>query len=146
MGPGEYTFENAAGAVGTMSIPGAPDPEIEKLRVFVDGAPVTYLMVKVDNSKGTAAVNMDGVSIITPGGQELKYVSAASYLDELRPVGAEAELYNTFIKLANRLKAEAKPLMVKDFVLIGPAVPEVISGVKVYTTGLSDPVDALPVR
>ena len=30
--PGQYTFKNTNDAVGTMSLPGTPDPEVEKLR------------------------------------------------------------------------------------------------------------------
>lgn len=109
MGPGEYTFESATGTIGTMSIPGAPDPEIEKLRALVEGEPVTYLKVKVDNRKGTLGVNMYRVSIFTPEGQELKYVNADSYIDEMRPSGAPAEVYNSFIKLSNRHGEMADP-------------------------------------
>jgi hypothetical protein len=77
----------------------------------------------VDNRNGTEAVNMRGISIFTPDGQELKYETADSYLDNLRPSNAPAELYNTFIKLGKEHMPASNPLMVKDFVLVGPAVP-----------------------
>jgi hypothetical protein len=144
MRPGEYTFENAAGAVGTLSIPGTPDPEIEKLRAYVGGESVTYLTVRVDNRKGTEAVNMHGVSIFTRDGQELKYENADAYLEDLRPSNAPAELYNSFVKLGNQHMPTSKPATVKDFVLVGPAVPEAFSKVSVYAAGTSDPANALP--
>ena len=134
MGPGEYTFENATGTVGTMSIQGTPDPEIEKLRTLVKGELTTYLTVKEDNRKRTVGVNMYGVSIFTPEGQELKYVNAdSSYIDEKRPSGAPAEVYNTFVKLGNQHRETADPLEEKDFVLVGPALPEVFTGVVAMT-------------
>lgn len=144
MGPGEYTFENATGTVGAISIPGTPDPEIEKLRAFVGSEPVDYLTVKVDNRKGTVGVSMFGVSILTPDGQELNYENASDYLDDIRPTGTPAELFNAFTKLGDQHREPAKPLMVKDFVLVGPAVPAGISSVKVYPTDAVNPVDALP--
>lgn len=144
MKPGAYTFENATGTVGTLSIPGTPDPEIEKLRTFVGGKPITYLTVEVDNRKGTVGVNMYGVSIFTPDGQELKYVNADSYINAMRPANAPADVYNQFFELGNKHVGMAKPLATKDFVLVGPAVPEVITGVTVYPTGGANPVHALP--
>jgi hypothetical protein len=144
MGPGEYTFESLAGAKGVMQIPGKPDAEIEKLRALVKGPAVTYLTVHVDNRQGAANVNMYGVSVFTPEGEELKYTNADTYIDSLRPSDAPASVYNQFIEAGNKHMASAKPKSVKDFVLTGPPVPEVITGVTVYPTGMSDPVDALP--
>ncbi|WP_247041956.1 hypothetical protein [Arthrobacter rhizosphaerae] len=144
MAPGKYTFENATGATGTLDIPGQPDPEIEKLRELAGAAPTTYLTVHVDNRKGTVGVNMYAVSIFTPEGKELKYVNADTYIDELRPDDAPAEVYNQFIELGNKHMEMAKPKAVKDFVLVGPTVPDVIAGITVYPTGMSGEVDALP--
>jgi hypothetical protein len=144
MGPGDYTFENATGTVGTMSIPGTPDPEIEKLRALINGEPTTYLTVKVDNRKGITGVNMYGISIYTPDGQELKYVNASNYISEMRPSDAPAAIYNQFIDLGNQHGDMANPLEVKDFVMVGPPVPAVISGVTVYPTGGYGEVNALP--
>lgn len=144
MGPGEYTFENATGAVGVMSVPGTPDPEIEKFRASVGSEPVTYLTVKVDNRQGTVGVDMYGVSVFTPDGQEFNYENASDYLEDIRPPGMRAELYDAFTKLGNQHGEMAMPLAVKDFVLVGPAVPARIASVKVYPTGSFNPVDALP--
>jgi hypothetical protein len=142
--PGQYTFRNATDAVGTMSMPGTPDPEVEKLRALVGGEPPTYVTITVDNQKGTEDVGVRAVSIFTPDSQELKYENAYNYVDQMRPPGAQAEVYNVLIKFADKLKAQAKPGMVRDFVLVGPPVPEVFSGVKVHLDDMSDPVDALP--
>jgi hypothetical protein len=144
MKPGSFTFENATGAKGTMEIPGKPDPEIERLRALVKGPKVTYLTVHVDNRQGTEAVNMYGVSIFTPAGEELKYTGADKYIDSIRPGDAPAEVYNQFIAAGNKHIEMANPKGVKDFVLTGPAVPTEITGVTVYPTGISDPVEAAP--
>lgn len=145
IGPGEYTYENATGTIGTMSFPGTPEPEIEKLRALVEGESATYLAVKVVNRKGTVGVNMYGVSIFTPDGHELKYVNADSYTDGVRPSGAPAEVYNTFIKLGNTHAEMVDPVEVKDFVLVGPPVPELFTGVVVHPTGGYGEVNAQPV-
>lgn len=144
MGPGEYTWENATGAKGTIAIPGKPDPEIEKLRALVKGKPTTYITVKVDNRQGTTGVNMYGISIFTPEGEELQYKNADTYIDSLRPSDAPAEVYNQFIEAGNKHMAMAKPKSVKEFVMTGPALPDTFTAVTVYPTGGSDPVDALP--
>jgi len=144
MGPGEYTFENATGAKGALSIPGKADAEIEKLRVLGKGPAVTYLSVHVDNRQGTVGVNMYGISIFDPAGQEYKYTNADAYIDAIRPSDATAEVYNQFIEAGNKHMAMAKPKAVKDFVLTGPALPKTFTAVTVYPTGMSDPVDALP--
>lgn len=144
MGPGEYTFENATGAKGTIAIPGKPDPEIEKLRALVKGKPTTYITVKVDNRQGTTGVNMYGISIFTPEGEELQYKNADTYIDSLRPSDAPAEVYNQFIEAGNKHMAMAKPKAVKEFVMTGPALPDTFTAVTIYPTGGADPVDALP--
>ena len=144
LGPGEYTWENATGAKGTMSIPGKPDPEIERLRTLAGGKPTTYITVKVDNRQGSVGVNMYGISIFTPEGEELEYRNADEYISSLRPDDAPAEVYNQFIEAGNKHMAMANPKAVKTFVMTGPALPETFTGVTVYPTGTSDPVDALP--
>ncbi|MDP9694451.1 UNVERIFIED_ORG: hypothetical protein J2X79_002010 [Arthrobacter globiformis] len=128
-----------------MQIPSKPDPEIEKLRALVPAAPkVTYLTVHVDNRQGTEPVNMYGVSIFTPAGEELKYTNADQYIDSIRPDDAPAEVYNQFIGASNKHMEMANPKGVKDFVLTGPTIPAEITGVTVYPTGISDPVEAVP--
>jgi hypothetical protein len=143
--PGAFTFESATGAKGTVQIPGAADAKIEQLRALAPGAPaVTYLTVHVDNRAGTISANMYGVSVFTPAGEELKYTNADAYIDSIKPAGAPAAVYNQFIAASNAHMESAKPKAVKDFVLTGPPVPVEMTSVKVYPTGLADPVEAVP--
>ena len=144
LGHGTYVWENATGAKGEMTLPGAADAEVEKLRALVKGPAVNYLSVKVDNRAGSELVNMYGVSVFTPEGEELQYKNAGEYINEIRPGDAPSEVYNQFIDAGNKLGAEAKPGAVKTFVLTGPALPKEFSRVTVYPTGGFDPVDALP--
>lgn len=142
--PGAFTFTNATGATGSLEVPGAPDPEIEGLRTLAGAEPTTYLTVSVDNRNGTVGVNMYGVSIFTPEGEELQYVNADEYIDSIRPSDSPAEVYNQFIEAGNRHMEMAKPKAAKDFVLVGPEVPAEFTAITVYPTGMSDPVDAAP--
>lgn len=144
--PGKFTFTNATGAMGTLEVPGTPDLEIEGLRALAGGEPTTYLTVSVDNRNGTVGVNMYGVSIFTPEGKELKYTGADTYLNSLRPSNAPAKVYNQFIEAGNRHMEMAKPNAVKNFVLVGPEVPAEFTAITVYPTGMSDPVDATPLK
>jgi hypothetical protein len=127
-----------------MSIPGKPDPEIEKLRALGKGPAVTYLTVHVDNRQGSVGVNMYGVSIFDPAGEEYKYTNADAYISAITPSDAPAEVYNQFIEAGNKHMELAKPHAVKDFVLTGPALPKTFTAVTVYPTGISDPIDAVP--
>ena len=144
--PGEFIFEPSTGGTGMMSVPGQPDAEVEKLRALVDGPGMTYLIVKMDNRQGTGNVNMYGVSIFTPEGEELKYTNVSDYIDDMRPSNAPADVYNQFIEASNKHAEIAGPKEVKDFILVGPPVPSTFTGVTVYPTGVSNPVQAVPVR
>lgn len=147
MGPGTYIFKAPTGGTGTMEIPAEPVAEIEELRTLVNAAPVTYLTAAVDNRQGSVAISMDSVSIFTPEGEEFKYEGASEYVDKLRralPAAAPVETYNRFINVSNAYLGDAPPLALKDFVLLGPEVPQEISGVIVNPTGGFHPVPALP--
>lgn len=145
--PGKYRFNAATGATGMMEIPAPPVPGIEELRTFVNEAPVTYLTAVVDNRQGSVAINMDSVSIFTPEGAEYRYQSAADYINDLRealPANAPAEARSRFDELFNAHLGEAPPLGVKDFVLVGPAVPSEMSEIIVHPTSGFHPVPAVP--
>jgi hypothetical protein len=144
MGPGSYSFESVAGATGTVEVPGKPVPEIESLRALGKGPAVTYLTVKVDNRKGSAYVNMYGVSVIDPAGKEYKYTGADQYINSITPKDAPAETYNKFIHAGKKYMEGADPGTVKEFVLTGTALPKEFAIVRVYPSGMTDPVDALP--
>jgi hypothetical protein len=144
MGPGSYSFESVAGATGTVEVPGKPVPEIESLRALGKGPAVTYLTVKVDNRKGSAYVNMYGVSVIDPAGKEYKYTGADQYINSITPKDAPAETYNKFIHAGKKYMEGADPGTVKEFVLTGTALPKQFAIVRVYPSGMTDPVDALP--
>ena len=141
--PGTYMFE-ASGAKGTIEVPGKPVAEVESLRALVKAPAVTYLTVHVDNRQGTEGVNMYGVSLFTPAGEELKYEGVSTYIDSLRPGDAPAETYNKFINASNKHLGMADPHEVKDFVLTGPPVPAEFTSVTVCPTGAYDPVEAVP--
>ena len=145
--PGKYRFNAATGATGIMEIPAPPVPGIEELRAYVDEAPVTYLTAVVDNRQGSVAINMDSVSIFTPEGAEYRSQSAADYIKELRealPADTPAEARSRFDELLNAHLGEAPPLGLKDFVLVGPAVPSEMSEIIVHPTSGFHPVPAVP--
>lgn len=147
LSPGKYRFNAATGATGTMEIPAPPVPEIEELRSLVKEAPVTYLTAVVDNRQGSVAINMDSVSIFTPEGAEYRYQSASGYINRLRealPADAPGETRTRFDDLFNAHSGEAPPLGMKDFVLVGPPVPNEMSEIIVHPTSGFHPVPAVP--
>jgi hypothetical protein len=130
-----------------MEIPAAPVSEIEDFRSFLKESPVTYLTAVVDNRQGSVAIHMDSVSIFTPTGAEYRYQRASDYLDKLRdelPADTPAEARNRFDDLFDAHLGDAPPLAVKDFVLVGPAVPPEISEIIVHPTSGFHPVAAVP--
>jgi hypothetical protein len=142
--PGTYTFETPGGAKGTIALPGKPDPSVEALRVLGKGPKTTYVTVHVDNRQGSEDVNMYGISVFTPAGEEVKYEGASQYIDSITPKDAPAETYNKFIEGYNKHNDIAPPKAAKDFVLTGPEVPAEFTGVTVYPNGAYDPVEAAP--
>lgn len=142
--PGAYSFETAAGAKGTISLPGKPDAGVEALRVLGKGPKVTYVTVKVDNRAGTESLNMYGVSVFTPAGEEVKYEGASTYISNITPDDAPSEIYNQFVEGHNKHIASVNPKAVGEFVLTGPEVPAEFTGVTVYPNGAYDPVEATP--
>ncbi|MGX9900142.1 hypothetical protein ACW0JT_09905 [Arthrobacter sp. SA17] len=145
--PGKYRFNAATGATGTMEVPAQPVPEIEELRNMVKEAPVTYLTAVVDNRQGSVSINMDSVSIFTPEGAEYRYQSASEYIDRLRealPADAPAEARTRFDDLFNAHSGEAVALGMKEFVLVGPPVPNDMIEIIVHPTSGFHPVPAMP--
>jgi hypothetical protein len=142
--PGTYTFETETGAKGTIELPGKPDAGVEALRVLGKGPQTTYVTVHVDNRQGSEDVNMYGISVFTPAGEEIKYEGASQYIDSITPKDAPAETYNEFIEGYNKHNDLAPPKSAKDFVLTGPEVPAEFTGVTVYPNGAYDPVEAQP--
>ncbi len=147
MSPGQFESTAPSGGKGTLTIPAKPVAEIESLRALVKGEPVTYLTGTIDNREGSEAINMYGVSIFTPEGEERQYKSVDTYLEELRgllPEDAPSETYNLFIDASNKHQIFVKPLAKSNVVLVGPTVPQEITGVTVYPTGAFNPVEATP--
>jgi hypothetical protein len=142
--PGTYTFETPSGAKGTIELPGKPDAGVEALRVLGKGPKTTYVTVHVDNRQGSEDVNMYGISVFTPAGEEVRYEGASQYIDSITPKNAPSEVTNKFIAGYNKHNDVASPRAAKDFVLTGPAVPAEITGVTVYPNGAYDPVEAQP--
>jgi hypothetical protein len=148
-GPGEYTFTADGGGTGTLQLPASPVAEIEELRLIVNAPPVTYISAAVDNRDGTKAINMFSMSVFTPEGKEVKYGRVSAYVDDLRsmlPADAPSHVFNKFVDVSNAYLDDASPLEVKDFVMVGPEVPEKITGISVYPTGGFPPVIAEPVQ
>jgi len=148
-GPGAYTFTADGGGTGTLQLPAAPVPEIEELRSIVNAPPITYISAAVDNRDGTKAINMFSLSVFTPEGKEVKYSGVSAYVDDLRsmlPADAPSHVFNKFVDVSNAYLDDASPLEVKDFVMVGPEVPDRITGISVYPTGGFPPVKAEPVQ
>jgi hypothetical protein len=142
--PGTYSFETPSGAKGTIELPGKPEAGVEALRVLGKGPKTTYVTMHVDNRQGSTDVNMYGISVFTPAGEEIKYEGASQYIDSITPKDAPSEVTNKFIAGYNKHNDIAPPKAVKDFVLTGPAVPAEFTGVTVYPFGAYDPVEAAP--
>lgn len=113
----------------------------------MNAPPVTYITGTVDNREGTEPIRMVAMSIFTPEGREFKYEEAFDYVNELRekvPTDAPLQQRNKYVDVANSYLDPVPPLAVKDFVLVGPEVPDQIAGITVAPEGKFNPVPAEP--
>lgn len=131
LGPGTYTFETPYGTTGTMEVPGQPIPEIEELRGMAGAEEVAYITATIDNRQGEEAFDFYQVSIYDPAGQEYNYTPAGEYIFEIIPEELPTEQYNQYVDLSNGLVEIVDPLQQAESVLVGPPVPEEITGVVV---------------
>jgi hypothetical protein len=146
MGPGTFIFESM-GAVGELEIPAEPDEEIEELRELAgDDTVVDYIRADVDNREGEESVNMYRVNLYTPEGEELEYVGVSEYVGDITPTGEDvpAEEYNRYVDAYNEHLGQAAQHERREFLLIGPEVPEEIRSVQVYPHGGFEVVHAEP--
>ena len=131
LGPGAYAFETPYGTTGTMEVPGEPLPEVEALREMVGADPVTYITATIDNRQGEEAFDFYQVSIYDPAGNEYTYTPASEYIFEIMPEDMPTDQYNGYVDLSNEMVSVVDPLQQAESVLVGPAMPDEITGVVV---------------
>lgn len=132
MGPGSYTFESEDGAAGTLEVPGELNPEIEEYRIAAGSQPVAYLTGNLDNRTGTEFFDVYTITMYDAEGNEYAYQPAQDYLSEVAPSSEEsAEAYNAYVDLQNSLTTVFDPLERGDFIMVGPEVPEEITGIMI---------------
>lgn len=131
LGPGTYAFETPYGATGTMEVPGEPIPEIEVLRETAGVDPVAYITANIDNRKGEEAFDFYQVSIYDPAGEEYIYTPAGEYIFEIMPEDMPTDQYNQYVDLSNNMVEIVDPLQQAPSTLVGPPVPDEITGVVV---------------
>lgn len=146
-GAGEYYFEYM-GATGTITMPSDPVADVEEIREMAGVDPVTYATVKVDNRKGSEYINMYGISVYSPAGEEFEFVDASSAIADW-PIDSEVvgvDAYNRSVDVNNKYLDGADPLQVKEFVMVGqfPELPEEFAGISVMPSGGFDSVLAVP--
>lgn len=139
LGPGSFTFETPSGATGTLEVPGAPNPDIESMRVEVGAPEVTYLTGNLDNRAGSEAFDVYTISVYDMEGNKYDYMPAQDYIGDITPdsevVGTD--VYNRYIEAYNNASTVIDALERKDFVMVGPEMPDEIAGVSV-SNGFED--------
>lgn len=128
---GSYTFETAFSGVGTLQVPGTPDPEIEAMRVKVGAPAVAYLTGNFDNREGAEEFLIHSATVYDNAGNAYEYARAKDYVFELLP-GTEDPTYNEHVAFYDSVSSsKVAPMERADFVLVGPELPADIAGVNV---------------
>lgn len=131
MGPGAYTFQADTGGAGTLNVPGEAPADLEALREQAGAEPVTYLTGNFDNRAGTESFDVYTITIYDPEGNAYEYLPASDWVFDIIPEEAPAEIYNQYIDASNSLTSVIDPLQRADYVMVGPAIPEEITGISV---------------
>lgn len=76
--------------------------EVDQARQTVNGQPVTLVPVEVDNTAGTEAINMYGLTLVTLDGQQIESVDLADSFSAWRDAaGDDTDKYNALIDAEN---------------------------------------------
>lgn len=152
----DYWFGTMDGNIGKFTFPGDPVAEYEELRSLVDGTPVTYVTVAVDNREAIDGANMYGIDAFDEDGRKYEFRKIDEALTEWQAlVDAEAsdysnedvELYNLFNDAINESTWHADVGEVAEFVLASAdtELPAEFTRISVFHSGMFDPVDARPI-
>lgn len=89
MPAGDFELTTQSGAEITFTLPTPPtDPAVAELEAFRDkagGAPVTYLVAKVDNREGSEPVNMYMVAVFDEEGRQYTFSPVIDALNSWKP-------------------------------------------------------------
>lgn len=101
-----WTFDYQ-GAKGTFKLTGnESDPSVlavEQARQTVNGEAVTLVPVEVDNTAGTEAINMYGLTLVTLDGQQIESSDVAdSFLVWRDAAGDDTDKYNALVDVENK--------------------------------------------
>ncbi|WIB25799.1 hypothetical protein [Curtobacterium sp. MCSS17_015] len=98
-----WTFEYQ-GATGTFTFGDSTDPKVQAVdaaRASVGAAPVGLVAVHVDNTNGTSAINMYGMTIVTKDGQQLDSDQGDIISAWMDAAGDDTEKYNALVDVQN---------------------------------------------
>ena len=141
MSQGSFMFESPDGATGTVKVPGEAPADIEELRTMSGADPVTYLTGTLDNRRGSEVFDVYTISVYDPEGNEYMYEPAEDYVGSIFPE-YDSETYEQYQDVQSRYNVVADALERIDFAMVGPELPEEITGV-VISSGF-DGIAATP--
>lgn len=118
-----WTFTSEGGATGTFSVPSRTNKLVERVeaeRKRAGGKPFTYVLVDVDNRKGSDTVNMYSIEFVDQDGNQIESADLDDIMGKWRDKYVnDATKYNQIIELQKDLtfflRQGAKGTAVKIF-------------------------------
>ncbi|MFD6176976.1 MULTISPECIES: hypothetical protein [unclassified Isoptericola] len=139
--PGKFVASAPSGGDLMLEVPAdSAPPDVEEYRKEIDGDPVAYIEVDVDNRDGTEYVNMYEVDIFDPDGTKYEFTNVTDAIDtwtEDLPydTNEQIDVLNEGTDLTAKYEGGASPSERKTMLLAGEEVPEEIQDIQVYAEG-----------
>jgi len=124
-GPGQYT-SGLDGTVVNVDVPAADDDElvveIETYRKAIDAAPVSYLLVTIDNREGSDESYFWGITVVTEEGAQIEFLSASEVVGDWFMDLLDDGLYDQGVDLSNKHlnKTMVLPGAISETVFMAP--------------------------
>lgn len=126
-GPGVYQAPVMGGATATVAVPGQPVEDIEAYRQAAGVDPVGYLVVEVDNTKGSEEAMIFEAKVVDSEGKTYTYEDTSTAIWEW--AGDNYDLLDKELELSEKYPYSVLPSAKATVPLIGPEVPDDIVSV-----------------
>ncbi|MEC5199734.1 hypothetical protein RCH21_001973 [Arthrobacter sp. PL16] len=131
-------------AKGEVVLPAEAPEDVEGLRSELGEDAVTYALVTVQNPEGGLPLDLEAVTVSTPGGQDLEFRPATAVIEEWGAAANGGESNPDVVGLVEKYSGGAVPGDTSELLMIGtfPELPDTVTTVLVQPAGGGEPVEA----
>ena len=126
-GPGVYQAPLTSGGTATVAVPGTGPEDLEQFRKDAGVDPVGYLVVEVDNTKGTEEAMVFEAKVVDSEGKTYVYEEVMAGMEGW--TGDNYDLMDRELELWDKYPYSTLPSAKNTVPLVGPEVPEDIVSV-----------------